>query len=568
MKLFMYYYYDMFLYYIIISIILCILVLHGINKVRYKFWMTQPIFYRYNLANWFKLNRVYNTERPGDTIYLNLLSNIVTHITDTNIPIIIDNVYINETERNVNYYEDIVGIINKYPYFNKQLNNGSKVSMLVDRKLTADKLKRNLMNHDYNAIVTMNKRLIYNTDISTSNVLSVDTVMGAIISFPYYCKFEMASAGKGRIFPIYYSAIYYDPIEVQDKQVIEMIQSHNYKIYDDWDRVLIRYNDYRSGCTDDCNEPSTQESDSINGGIKKGVKRQVRENMINSDNSKIENQNTNTNTNTNAYEDNGIQISKNKEKIYASIYKYTGASIPKIIVPFVIYHRFYIPISSQPSQDWNRIEYKFHPSIQLIKIGTQNVTILYEFLESCYEGLNTQTHTHKSYKYRLPFKCSILPSLRHIFHMIKTDLCSIYIMLQKNNDIRVGGDMTNVIAMYMFSNSNDTISKDISIDKRHITYLTTSIMYGSGGGSIAGSAGSADNNYATPSFVYGFINALKLEMKDRDAGCVAIDTLSHNKPLIDFLIVNTKPLMVEKTNLIFYNYICNTLPPEQVMIMN
>lgn len=150
--------------------------------------------------------------------------------------------------------------------------------------------------------------------------------------------------------------------------------------------------------------------------------------------------------------------------------------------------------------------------------------------------------------------------------MIKTDLCSIYIMLQKNNDIRIGGDMTNVIAMYMFSNSDDTISKDISIDKRHITYLTTSIMYGSsGGGGIAGSAG---NNYATPSFVYGFINALKLETKDRDAGCVAIDTLSHNKPLIDFLMVNTKPLMVEKNNLIFYNYICNTLPPEQVMIMN
>ena len=562
MKIFMYYYYDMFLYYIIISIILCILVLHGINKVRYKFWMAQPIFYRYNLANWFKLNRVYSTERPCDTIYLNLLSNIVTHITDTNIPIIIDNVYINETERNVNYYEDIVGIINKYPYFNKHLNNGSKVSMLVDRKLTAGKLKRNLTNHDYNAIVTMNKRLIYSTDISTSNVLSVDTVMGAIISFPYYCKFEMfnAKTGKGSIFPIYYSAIYYDPIEIQDKQVIEMIQSHNYKIYDDWDRVLIRYNNYRSGCTDDCNEPSTQESDSINSGIKKGVKWQVRENMVNSDNSKIEN----LNTNANAYEENGIQISKNKEKIYASIYKYTGASIPKIIVPFVIYHRFYIPISSQPSQDWNRIEYKFHPSIQLIKIGTQNVTILYEFLESCYEGLNMQTLTHKSYKYRLPFRCTILPSLRHIFHMIKTDLCSIYIMLQKNNDIRVGGDMTNVIAMYMFSNSDDTISKDINIDKRHITYLTTSIMYdgGQGGHGVSG------NNYATPSFIYGFINALKLEIKDRDAGCVAIDTLSHNKPLIDFLMVNTKPLMVEKNNLIFYNYICNTLPPEQVMIMN
>ena len=59
-----------------------------------------------------------------------------------------------------------------------------------------------------------------------------------------------------------------------------------------------------------------------------------------------------------------------------------------------------------------------------------------------------------------------------------------------------------------------------------------------------------------------------MEKKGKDVGCISIDTLSHNKPLIDFLIVNTKPLMVEKNNLIFYNYICNTFPPEQVMIMN
>jgi hypothetical protein len=151
----MYYYYDMFLYYIIISIILCILVLHGYNKVRYKFWMTQPLFYRYNLANWFRLNRVYSIDRPSDTIYLNFLNNIVTRITETNIPIIIDNMYINETERIITYYEDISRIINKYPYFNRQLSNGNKRSILIDRKMTAEKLKRKLMNHDYDAIVTM-----------------------------------------------------------------------------------------------------------------------------------------------------------------------------------------------------------------------------------------------------------------------------------------------------------------------------------------------------------------------------------------------------------------------------
>lgn len=550
----MYYYYDMFLNYIIISIILSILVLHGYNKVRHKFWMIQPIFYRYNLANWIRQNRIYSIDRPTDTLYLNFINNIVTHITDTNNPIIIDNIYINETERSINYYEDIVKLMNRYPYYNKQLNNGNKSSIIIDRKMNSEKLKRILNSHDYNAVITMNRKSMYKTDISTSEILSIDTVMGVIISIPYYCRFEVV--GKGNIIPVYYSALYYDPQEIKDKDVMEMIQTNNYKIYDDWDKVLIRQLDYRndSGGDDDI-ESKTEVA---NHRIKKDDERQAREIMRNSNKPKIKNKNTNTNT----YQENGLNISKYKTKIYASIYRYTGVSIPKVIVPFVIFHRFYIPISSQPSQEWQKIEYRFHPSIQLIKIGTQNVTLLYDFLESCYEGLqkhmriNTDINESKMYKYKLPFKCCIIPSLRHIFHMIKMELCSIYVLIQKNNDIRVGGETTNILSMYMFSNSDDTVSNNMKIDKRHISYLTTSVMY------------SGDRISGTSSFIYGFINALKLEAQIKKIGCVAIDTLSHNKSLIDFLIVNNKPLMVEKNNLIFYNYICNTLPPEDVMIMN
>jgi hypothetical protein len=72
--------------------------------------------------------------------------------------------------------------------------------------MSAEKMKRILINHDYNAVVTMNKKSIYKTDISTSDVLSLDTVMGVIISIPYYCRFEIV--GKGNIIPVYYSAIY------------------------------------------------------------------------------------------------------------------------------------------------------------------------------------------------------------------------------------------------------------------------------------------------------------------------------------------------------------------------
>ncbi len=556
----------MFLYYIIIAIILCILVFNGYNKVKHKFWMMQPIFYRYNLTNWFRTNRICSTDRPTDTLYLNFVNNIVTHITDTSSPIMIDNIYVNETERASNYYEDIVKLINKYPYFNKELDNGNKKSIVIERKMSKDKLKCSLMSHDYNAIVTMNKRSLYKTDISTSNILSIDTVMGVVISIPFYCRFE--NKEYANTLPIYYSSIYYDPREIKDRHVIEMLQTHHYKIYDDWDRALMRQIDYKNnsdeviGTTD---EEMLASSGVANEDIKKGMKRQARENMRNSKKSKI----INKISSMNPYEKNCLNISKHKEKIHASIYKYTGLSIPKMIVPFVVYHRFYIPLSSQPSQDWHRIEYRFHPSIQLIKIGTENITLLYEFLESCYEGLNMNTfiESRKSYKYKLPFKCAILPSLRHIFHMIKQELCSIYILLQKNTVVtlssgnRNDNDNTNILSMYVFSNSDDMISNELRIDKRYTTYLTTSVMYSSG---IDGDG----KNLGVSSFIYGFINALKLEMKKREIGCIGIDTLSHNKPLIDFLMVNTKPLMVEKNGLIFYNYICNTLSPENVMIMN
>jgi hypothetical protein len=53
-----------------------------------------------------------------------------------------------------------------------------------------------------------------------------------------------------------------------------------------------------------------------------------------------------------------------------------------------------------------------------------------------------------------------------------------------------------------------------------------------------------------------------------DIGCIAIDTLSHNKKIIDYFLVNNKPVLVEKNTLLFHNYICKTILPENVMIIN
>ena len=84
----------MFLYYIIISVILFILLLHGYNKVKYKFWVNQPIFYRYNLVNWCRLNTILSDEKPSDTIHLNFLNNNVSYVTSTNVAVQVGNIYI------------------------------------------------------------------------------------------------------------------------------------------------------------------------------------------------------------------------------------------------------------------------------------------------------------------------------------------------------------------------------------------------------------------------------------------------------------------------------------------
>ena len=65
----------MWLYYIIISVLLIILLLHGYNKVKQKFWLEQPIFYRYNPINWCRLDTTLSDEKPPDTVHLNFLNN-------------------------------------------------------------------------------------------------------------------------------------------------------------------------------------------------------------------------------------------------------------------------------------------------------------------------------------------------------------------------------------------------------------------------------------------------------------------------------------------------------------
>lgn len=542
-------YYDMLLYYIIISVILFILVLHGYNKIKYKFWTNQGFFYRYNLFNWFRLNSVVSFDNPTDRAFLNFLSNNVSYITETGIVKNIDNIFMNEIDKSIKYYEDILVLINNYPYFNTKYNNGNIKFLDIYRKIEIDELKVLFQNHDYNPVVTINTKNIYKSDNDTSKIISIINVVGVIISIPLYCFFKyktkikkdnksgnannannvdnVINMNKSRSLPIYFSNVYYNPQEINEENVTEMIHTWHYKMFHDWDEVIRKEMDFIE--------------------YKKGEERQVRE--INGKSDKINNKSKEEKDKkyVNPYKENGLKIVISREKIHTSIFKYTGINIPKLIVPFVEYHSFYIPV-----KNWINKEYVFHPSISLIKIGTNNINIFLNYLQLYHTNDSIQNG-----KYSVIFDITILPSFSHMCHLIKTEVYKIYVLLQKNNAGIGGANNDTILATYMFRDSNKSIiNKDANGNKKDmkkITYMPISVQMPN-----------THDNY----FICGFINALKMEKKGEEIGCVAIDTLSHNKKLIDYFLVNNKPILVEKNTLLFYNYICKTVLPENIIIIN
>ena len=517
----------MLLYYIIISVILFILLLHGYQKVRYKFWLSQPIFYRYNPVNWCRLNTILSYENPTDTIHLNFLSNNTSYVTHTNVTEKIGNIYVNEIDKSIKNYEDILLLINNYPYFNKKYNNGNMKFLDINRKMDKTVLKVLLENHDYDPIVTVNYKTIYKSNNDTSDVISVPTIVGVIISIPLYCFFKNKKYTDvtTSTMPTYFSQIYYSPQEIDENEVTSMMKTYNYKMFNDWDDVLRRERDYID--------------------FKKHEALQVREINGNSD---TLNKNSNTHPNENIYEKNGLKISKNKEKICTTIFKYTGINIPKLVVPFLEYHSFYIPIVN-----WNTVEYRFHPSILLIPIGTQNINIFLDYLQ-LYHTNNVTVNSNKN-KYSRLFDVTILPSFSHVFHLIKSEIYSIYVLMIKNHAGAPGVSTDTILAVYMFRKSSKTFfNKNAEKESNDIVlYAPISIQMPT-----------TNDNF----FICGFINALKMEKKGKEVGCISIDTLSHNKKIIDYFLANKKPILVEKNTLLFHNYNYKTLLPENVVIMN
>jgi hypothetical protein len=324
--------------------------------------------------------------------------------------------------------------------------------------------------------------------------------------------------------PIYFSQVHYNSQEVDKTDVTMMMKTYNYKMFHDWDEVIRRERDYVHSETHEV--------------------QQMREINRKSDNS---NKNSKHEGNENIYEKNGLKISKRKDKICSSIFIYTGINIPKMVVPFLEYHSFFIPI-----MNWDTVEYRFHASIHLIQIGIQNINILLEYLQLYHT--NNATLNKDSKKYARLFEVSILPSFSHIFHLIKSEIYSIYVLLQKNNAGTVGANRDTILAVYMFRKSNKiVVNKNIIKESNTILHVSISIQIPS-----------THDNF----FICGFINALKIEKNKNKIGCISIDTQSHNKKIIDYFLASTKPILVEKNTLLIHNYICKTLLPENIVIMN
>ena len=536
----------MWLYYIIISVLLFILLLHGYNKVKQKFWLEQPIFYRYNPINWCRLDTILSDEKPVDTIHLNFLNNNVSYVTHTNVPAKVGNIYINEIDMSMKYYEDIVSLMNDYPYFNTKYNNGNMKFLDVNRKMDKSFLKTVLENHDYDPIVTVNYKNIYKSDNDTSKVLSIRNIVGVIISIPLYCFFKNKKSGSNNkkqraaasaasaSMPIYFSQVHYNSQEVDETDVTMMMKTYNYKMFHDWDEVVRRERDYTTSETHEMLQM-------------REINRKSKDVNKNAESTESTESTKNENIYENIYEKNGLKISKKKDKICSSIFIYTGINIPKMVVPFLEYHSFYIPIVN-----WDTVEYRFHGSIHLIRIGIENINILLEYLQLYHT--NNATMNKDSKKYARLFEVSILPSFSHIFHLIKSEIYSIYVLLQKNNAGTVGANRDTILAVYMFRKSNkNVLNKNVTKHANDILHLPISIQMPS-----------TNVNF----FICGFINALKMERKNNKIGCISIDTLSHNKNIIDYFLANNKPILVEKNTLLIHNYICKTLLPENVVIMN
>ena len=454
---------------IILTFILILLLMKGYYNTKNKYWINQLLHNKHEIKNIVKFNKInslIDEEEPKRTKYINLLNIHVNFITSHEKAEIINNIYINNL--NEYDYKNIITLMNYFPYFdNKYISHNITYNYFIND------LKILLQNHSLNSLITFYKKDTFIQE--KSNIINLSSIKGTIISIPFTCYFK-----EFIYFPLYIHSIFYNFHDLHHNHVLEMIHTLHYKHYHDIHDIFKKRND-------DCNLFP------------------------------------NCNTMKDAYTKVGLPILEQNKRTYCSLFKYVNTNIPTIITPFVQYSSYYFDI-----KNWELNHFQLHASLNIIQIGTQNSSILFNYLQT--------------YHTKLPkFLCSILPSFSHLLHLIKNEILIIYIVLENI----AGIDQTDSIkSIYFFKKSCKLF------ENKEILFCSNSI-----------------NNTSVEIFLCAFKNILNLLNKKLNYHCFQIDNISNNDIIINNILNKYKSIYIEKVNLLFYNYRYKTLQSNHVLMI-
>ena len=444
--------------YIIIGIIFLLIILHGAIRIKYKFWVNQPLYSKYQLITFFRNNYIINSNIPEINNKINFINIDIHNIIDNadNQSIFNNRIFIN-TLKDIDYSNLIKLFNSQSVYFSQSVVNGLNNKGL-EYHCTEDTLKNLLLNHSYPGIVGTYKKIYYKQDINNENIINDFMIYGYLMKIPlfYYTKIENKKDIISLKIIYFVDNIIYDKFYVKEKELLELITTTEYKHQKDWIDIIKNKNN-------------------------------------------------------------------NKPIINISLYKYTNTKIPSFIIPFSNYKSYYFDMSL-----WKNINYNLHSSIHIIKIGTSNINILFDFF--------------KSNQIMNLFSCSFIPSLAYITHLIKNNIYNIYVLLEKKSH----STSEHIYAIYFFKKAN------MVYNKKEILYTNITI----------------NNKCNDELFLCGFNNVIKYHNKNSIYTILKIDDISNSNKIISNILLNYKPIYIENHSLIFYNYICKPLLSSQIVIMN
>jgi len=206
---------------------------------------------------------------------------------------------------------------------------------------------------------------------------------------------------------------------------------------------------------------------------------------------------------------------KNKN-IKISLFKREGEMTG--IVPLCIYSTYGFKMDGT----WNKVDFKIHPSLAIIEIGTQNMHVLTDFIRV----------NHNK------FDLVGIPETANIIELIKTKNWFVYIIVENGE----------ILCAYFFT-------KTCTYMKRGVEVLAF----------VASINCCKDKRI----FVTGYkIILKKLQKKYPDFQYATVENKSDNGIILKSVLKEAKPDIVSPTAYFFYNFAYSTFRPEKVFLLH